>query len=481
MTFNSIVYFLFLPAVYVIFFYTGERWRWAVLLAASAYFYYALDVQYLLPVLLLTSGINYVAGILLSIPKLNGKRKTVLWSGIAVNLLILVSLKYISFLTNSLKTIFSALSWNISIYTNETLLSIGVSFYIFQAISYLIDIYRKKENPERHFGYFVLYLSFFPKLLQGPIERAGSLLPQLRARYIFDYENMRAGLLMILGGLFKKLVLADRLALYVNPVYDNVNSYSGTIFVIATYLYALQLYFDFSGYTDIALGSARMFNIKLTQNFNSPYQSTSIADFWRRWHISLSTWLRDYLYIPLGGNRAGSFRRCYNLLIVFLLCGLWHGASWSFIVWGLMHGIYLITSVLYTSIRRTLYNRIGLKSSFIIMIWQWFLTFNLVSFAWIFFRANTLSDAWYIVTHLFSGTMGACTLLVSQGKGEMVVTILSLLAMVALWSLKKKVDILSYLFAKPLWFRWTCYYGMTMSILIFGVFFSEKTFIYFKF
>jgi D-alanyl-lipoteichoic acid acyltransferase DltB (MBOAT superfamily) len=481
MTFNTINYFLFLPAVYLLFFYTSDRWRWAVLLFASAYFYYALDVPYLLPVLFLAVCINYIAGILLSIAQLQGNRKTVLWVGVAANLLILIGLKYLPFLTSSLNTIFLALSLNISPYTSNNLLSIGVSFYIFQGISYLIDIYRQKDYPEKHFGYFALYLSFFPKLLQGPIERAGNLLPQLRSRYIFNYENMRAGILMITGGLFKKLVIADRLALYVNPVYDNVSGYSGTIFVIVTYLYALQLYFDFSGYTDIALGSARMFNIKLTRNFNSPYQATSISDFWRRWHISLSTWLRDYLYIPLGGNRVGSIRKCYNLLIVFLLCGFWHGASWSFIVWGLLHGIYLITSALYKPVQKTLYSKLGLESSSTIQIWQWFLTFNLTCFAWIFFRANTLTDAWYVVAHLFAGTTGTFAWALSQGNGEMVVTIVSLLAMAVLWNLKKKGDMISYLFLKPRWFRWTFYYGMTMSILFFGVFFSEKTFIYFKF
>lgn len=481
MTFTSIAYFLFLPVVYLIFYIARDSWRWAVLLLASIYFYYALNVSYLLPVLLLVSVINYVAGIFLASPKVKGKRKIILWSAIAANLLILIALKYLFFLTNNLNTFFRSLSCNISIHTNKILLSIGVSFYIFQAISYLIDIYRQKVKPEKHFGYFALYLSFFPKLLQGPIERPGNLIPQLRSRYIFNYNNMRSGLLMIAIGLFKKIVIADRLALYVNPVYDNVTGYSGTVFVISTYLYALQLYFDFSGYTDMALGSARLFNINLTQNFNSPYLSSSVSEFWRRWHISLSTWLRDYLYIPLGGNRVSTLRRCFNLLIVFLLCGFWHGASWSFIVWGLLHGIYLTTSVLYRPAQERLYRRLGLETSSIIRIWQWVVTFNLVCFAWIFFRTSTLSDAWYIVTHMFAGTMGTFVLLLTQGSGEMVVTTGSLLIMAVLWYLKKEGDIASYLFSRPRWFRWTFYYGITMSILIFGILFSNQPFAYFKF
>ncbi len=480
MTFNSIAYFLFLPAVYLVFYLAKDRWRWVVLLLASVYFYHALDVSYLLPVLLLVSVINYVAGILLASPRVRGKRKMVLWSGIAANLLVLVILKYLSFLTSNLNTIFSALSWNIDIHTKNILVSIGVSFYIFQAISYLIDIYRQKEGPEKHLGYFVLYLSFFPKLLQGPIERAGNLLPQLRSRYIFDYDNMRSGLLMIAGGLFKKIVIADRLALYVNPVYDNVHGYSGTIFVITTYLYALQLYFDFSGYTDIALGSARMFNINLTRNFNSPYLSTSISDFWRRWHISLSQWLRDYLYIPLGGSRVGAVRRILNLLIVFTLCGLWHGANWNFLLWGTLHGFYLAASVSYRPLQERLYTTFKLEGTLFSKIWKPFITFNLVCFAWIFFRANTLSDAWYIITHFFSNLSSGLHVFDSQAKLELYISCLSLLVLILTSWIKRQADLIEWLFNKPLVMRWAIYYSIVLSILFFGSF-NNAHFIYFKF
>ena len=281
-------------------------------------------------------------------------------------------------------------------------MAIGVSYFVFQAISYLIDVYWRLQEPERHPGIFALYLSFFPKLLQGPIERAGDLLPQLRVPFRFDPDNFRVGLFTFAWGLFKKAVIADRLALYVNSAYGDLPGHAGLPLLIATYLYALQIYYDFSGYTDMALGSARMFNIRLTQNFRTPYLAVSVADFWRRWHISFSRWILDYLFRPLQMHwrnlrQAGTVAA---LIVTFLLSGLWHGASWCFVIWGGLHGLYLASSVAYKPLKKKFSKRFNLGKSRWYGLWQIVVTFHLVCLAWIFFRSPTVGDAWYVLTHL---------------------------------------------------------------------------------
>ena len=289
----------------------------------------------------------------------------------------------------------------------------GVSFFVLQAISYLIDIYLEVLDPERHFGYFALYLSFFPKLIQGPIERGGDLLPQLHSPYKFDYQRMRLGLWKVEQGLFKKLVIADRLAIFVNAVYDHAQTYTGLPLLLATYLYALQIYFDFSAYTDIALGVAGIFGIRLTDNFNSPYLADSIPEYWRRWHISFSRWILDYIFKPIqmllrNWQRWGM---AIALLITFLFSGIWHGMSWGFVIWGGLHGIYMAGSVLFSPFIKKLFKRFKLERNKLLKIAQVFITFNLVSFSWIFFRAKNLADASYIVTHLLRGIGSSLRLL----------------------------------------------------------------------
>src|SRR6185369_6842580 len=291
MPFNSLTYFLFLPAAYLVFYLAGERARWFILLAASLLFYAALNVPYLLAVLTLVAITTYCFGIWLDRSDTSKARRFLLWSGITINVLILIAMKYLPFLSENLQTLSALLSLDTQIQPVKAFVAIGVSYYVFQAISYLIDIYLEVEKPERHFGYFALYLAFFPKLLQGPIERSGDLIPQLKEKYEFNYGNMRFGLLLFTWGLFKKVVIADRLGIFVDTAYNDVHAVSGLSLLLATYAYAFQIYTDFSGYTDMALGSARLFNITLTQNFNSPYLATSVADFWRRWHITFSRWI----------------------------------------------------------------------------------------------------------------------------------------------------------------------------------------------
>ena len=399
MTFTSYKFYLFLPVVYLIFHFTADRWRWLVLLVASYGFYASFKAPYLLAVLFLVTCIGYTCGLRIASQHDDKNRKRWLHVGIVACVAILALLKYLPFLEAQSNSIFG-LSSNIS----GTVISIGVSYFTFQAISYLADVYLEMEEPERHFGHFALSLAFFPKLLQGPIERAGDLLPQLKQRYQFDYDAMRSGMLLFTWGLFKKIVIAERFALYADQVYNNVHNYTGLPLLFATYAYAFQIFFDFSAYTDMARGAGRMFGIKLTENFNSPYLATSIADFWRRWHISFSRWILDYIFKPLqmGWRDLGQVGSALALLVTFLVSGIWHGATWGFVIWGMLHGIYLAVSIYYKPYQKKLHKWLGIEKSNWLKWWQVVVTFNLVGFAWIFFRANNLNDAWYVASNLFN-------------------------------------------------------------------------------
>jgi alginate O-acetyltransferase complex protein AlgI len=478
MPLNSLKYLLFLPLVYLVFNLAGERARWCVLLAASFAFYAALKVPYLLAVLVLVTVTTYAFGIWLSQAQSERAKRSVLWGGILANVLILVVMKYLPFLSLNLMGAASWLSSPVQIRLVPTLVSIGVSYFIFQAMSYLFDIYLEIESPERHLGFFALYLAFFPKLLQGPIERAGDLLPQLKKCYRFDYDNARFGMLLFAWGLFKKTVLADRLGLQVDPVYDDVHAFTGWPLLFATYSYALQIYLDFSGYTDMALGSARLFNINLTQNFNAPYLAVSVADFWRRWHVSFSRWILDYIFKPLqmrwrDGRRWGT---ACALLVAFLVSGLWHGASWKFIVWGGLHGLYLASSVFYQPYQKKLHKALGVEKIWYLKCWRIFVTFNLVSLAWVFFRSNNCSDAFYLLTHLWPVTpgylRGQAPALLSRDGG---VLALLLLIPIAVALLKRRLDFSG----QPAWVRWPLYYALGALILLFNQ--SSENFIYFRF
>jgi alginate O-acetyltransferase complex protein AlgI len=476
--FNSLYYFLFLPVVYLVFYATADRWRWLVLLVASYGFYASLQAPYLLAELLTVTCVSYVCGIRMAQCQDDVIRRRWLWTGCFACLAALVLLKYLPVLELGAFSIFG-----LSSASSKVLISIGVSYYSFQAISYLVDVYWEQEVPEPHFGRFALYLAFFPKLLQGPIERADDLLPQLKQPYRFDYDAMRSGMLTFFWGLFKKVVIADRIGFIVNAVYGDVHSFTGVTLILATYLYALQIYFDFSGYTDMALGTARMFNISLTQNFNSPYMATSIADFWRRWHITFSRWILDYIFKPLqmywrNGKNWGT---AAALIVTFLASGLWHGASWGFVVWGLLHGTYLAVSIFYKPLQKKLHKKLGLEKTKILRMWQTAVTFNLVSFAWIFFRANSISDAMYVVTHLFSGSDAQATsVLLTSGKISLCILIMSLLAVASISAAMKYTNIKETFFSKPIWFRWSIYYGLVTSSLVLNIG-VDSLFLYFKF
>lgn len=484
MPFNSLKYFLFLPIVYLVFYFVGERARWAVLLAASLLFYAALNVPYLLGVLVLVAITTYCFGIWLDQAESPKLKRTLLWGGIVANVLILVVMKYLPFLSENLRELSSLLSLDAPVQPIKAFVAIGVSYYVFQAISYLFDIYLEIERPERHFGYFALYLAFFPKLLQGPIERAGDLIPQLRSKYEFIYDNIRFGMLLFAWGLFKKVVIADRLGLYVDSVYNDVQSFSGFSLLLATYAYAFQIFMDFSGYTDMALGSARLFNINLTQNFNSPYLATSVADFWRRWHITFSRWILDYIFKPLQMQWRNwkSWGTASALVVAFIISGIWHGANWGFVIWGGLHGLYMACSVFYKPYQKKLHKLLGIEKTKFLKYWQIFVTFNLVSFAWIFFRAHN-NDYLYIIKKIkdefFSNIQDfelIKTAIISADSSNVISLLIALSIYVIAVISKDRVD----LFNRHIIIRWTCYLALIfITILLSAV--TQYMFTYFQF
>lgn len=461
MTFNSLEFFLFMPVVYLAYYFSPDRFRWMLLLAASFIFYAALKVPYLLGVLLLVATATYAFGLWLDRAPTPQAKYRLLWAGVVTNILILGVLKYIPF---------------------HAFVAIGVSFYVFQAISYLIDVHDEIEKPEPHFGYFLLYLAFFPKLLQGPIERAGHLIPQLKVLRPGDLQAFRSGMWMIVGGLFKKVVIAERLALLVDPVYSNVQDYAGISLLLATYVYAFQIYYDFSGYTDIALGTARLFGVDLTENFHSPYSATSVADFWRRWHISFSRWILDYIFKPLQMRWRDwqSWGTASALVVTFLACGLWHGSSWGFLIWGGLHGIYMASSVFYNPYQKRLDGVLGLKGSPYLRLWRILVTFNLVCLAWIFFRASNLKDAVFVATHLFGGIGDMSRLIDLWGFREPFVALISMGLLALLSFLSKRQHLAEAFFDRPFWARCLVYYGVIMYLLVLGSF-SSRAFVYVRF
>jgi D-alanyl-lipoteichoic acid acyltransferase DltB (MBOAT superfamily) len=345
--------------------------------------------------IIFTTFISFACGIFIEKTSNRTTKKIAMIIGITLSLAALFFFKYFNFFNKSIVDFFSLFSIPIKGIALNVLLPVGISFYTFQTLSYVIDVYKGEITAERHFGKYAVFVSFFPQLVAGPIERSNNLLPEIKKRHIFEYENAILGMKIMTWGFFKKLVVADNIAANVDLIYNNVQNYYGFPLLVATILFAFQIYCDFSGYSDIALGVAKLFDIKLMVNFKNPYFSASLHEFWTRWHISLSTWFRDYVYIPLGGNRVTKIKKNCNLLTTFLASGLWHGANWTFVLWGGLHGIYQV-------LEHTLSRKTNHKKS-LPWILKTIIVFIFVCFAWIFFRANSISDALYIITHLFSG------------------------------------------------------------------------------
>ncbi|MBK9798170.1 MAG: MBOAT family protein [Bacteroidetes bacterium] len=486
MLFNSIDFILFFLVVTPLYFLLPFKFRWLMLLLASCYFYMAFVPIYIL-ILGATIVIDYFAGIW--IERSSGRqRKLLLVLSLISNIGVLAVFKYYNFLNENFSLLTHSLGFQNPIPYLSILLPIGLSFHTFQAMSYTIEVYRGNQKAEQHFGIYSLYVMFYPQLVAGPIERPQNILHQLKEEHKFNYTNATQGLKLMAWGMFKKVVIADRLATMVNEVYDHSELYTGIPLIIATVFFAFQIYCDFSGYSDIAIGAARVMGINLMLNFNRPYSALSISEFWGKWHISLSTWFRDYLYIPLGGNRVAVPRWYFNLFCVFLLSGLWHGASWNYIIWGALHGFYLVFALLTQKYRDAISKAVGLKQNALLYsLVQRLITFTLVAFAWIFFRAKTFASASYIVSHLLDFAPNFSNFdtvkLVYLGKDSG--TFLTALVFIALlqWIEKKQAEPANVnLFSnRSLPLRWTFYLLLMLSICLFGVFHTNAEFIYFQF
>ena len=396
MIFNSIQFVIFFIVVTSLYFSLPQNKRWLLLLLSSCYFYMAFVPIYIL-ILGFTIVVDYFAGIL--IEDAQGKRrKLFLLLSLVANIGVLAVFKYWNFIAQNFSFLLKGFGLAGSIPYLSILLPIGLSFHTFQAMSYTIEVYRGHQKAERHFGIYSLYVMFYPQLVAGPIERPQNLLHQFREHHQFEFERVAEGLKEMLWGFVKKIVIADRLSLYVNAVYNNPEQHNGPTLIVATIFFAFQIYCDFSGYSNIAIGAAKVMGFKLMTNFNRPYFARNIAEFWKRWHISLSTWFRDYLYISLGGNKVSIPRWYFNLFFVFLISGLWHGANWTFIIWGALNGFYLVFALVTQKARDRINELTGLTRIPIVHRGlQILITFILTCFAWIFFRANNLHDATVII------------------------------------------------------------------------------------
>jgi D-alanyl-lipoteichoic acid acyltransferase DltB (MBOAT superfamily) len=452
LTFNSWAFAAFFPIVTLLYFLLPHRLRWMWLVAASCYFYMYWN-RWLIFIIMATVTVDYFAALGMA----GGwNRKVMLVVSLASNLGVLAFFKYTNFIVQSVTAVMGhpVPLWDI-------ILPIGISFHTFQAMSYTIDVYRKEIPAEHHYGHYLLYVLFYPQLVSGPIERASRFLPQLQVEHHFEYGRVVDGLQLMLWGLFKKCVVADTLAEYVNTVYAHPQEFPGFPLVLATWYFAFQIYCDFSGYTDIAIGAARVMGFDLMRNFNRPYVAASVGEFWHRWHISLSTWFRDYLYKPLGGNRAHWLR---NVMAVFLLSGLWHGANWTYVAWGGLHGIFLAAEKALSRVPFALPRPVKV-----------FLTFNLVCLGWIFFRATSLHDAGYIVSHLSLSQ----TTTPLPGEWSNVMALLALLLLFIESRLgERTVDRFLQTCSSPVRWGWTAAVAVLIVLMMPD---APSSFIYFQF
>jgi len=439
--------------------------------------------------ILLCCLVNYIGSLV--IYRSNNKRvkKISLVLSLSISFGVLIFYKYLPFINDTLIALSNYLNFEYPVKHFDIFLPMGISFYTFQTLSYTIDVYRGDMEPEKNFFRLSLYVTFFPQLVAGPIERADRLLPQLEKKVSFDLERILDGIKIMLIGYFKKVVVADRLAVAVDTVYNSPGDYFGIYFVLATFLFAFQIYCDFSGYSDIAMGAAKVLGVDLMKNFDRPYFSKSIKEFWRRWHISLSTWFKDYLYIPLGGNRVSRMRYYFNLMVTFLVSGLWHGANWTFAIWGGLHGLYQIVGHITSGFRKRIRKALRLDGTFLWKTVQTVFTFILVCFAWIFFRANTISDAIYIVKNLLvdiNRWNEAEYLYIAANKMglsffEFQVGLVSILLLMFCEFLSRKKPLYVRLNNSNFLIEGSFYMALILIILTMGVFFNASQFIYFQF
>lgn len=491
MQFTSFIFLCFFALVFIIYYILPQKIRWVWLLITSYLFCISADIKFGL-ILLLATVISFLCGILIERSEKRSTKKAYMLVGIILNAGLLFLFKYLNFFIGSLSGLLELAGINWSVGAVSLFLPLGISFYTFQTISYLIDIYNDVIKPERNLGKYALYVAFFPKLIAGPIERGANLLPQIYHPKPFEYQRLVDGLVRIIWGFFKKLVIADRLAVIVNTVFASPNDFFGPTLAVAVLSFSFQVYIDFSAYCDIAIGTAKLLGIDLVENFNAPYFAQTVTDFWRRWHISLTSWLRDYIFTPLNFASRRKRSKIYqylNIMIVFLVSGIWHGANWTFIIWGLLHGLYQVIEAATQKFRNKMVTKFGIdRQTFGHKFGKVLLTFVLVSFAWIFFRANSVEDALLIIKTIFSAqgitdnagwnfsTLGLSTV-------NLWIAFFSVAIFIIFECVNLNRDLLKELNNQPLVFRWFVYLMLIFSVILFGFFgvYKPESFIYAQF
>jgi len=497
MLFNSLDFMVFFPVVVLLYFLIPHKLRYIWLLLASYYFYMCWNVKYAL-LMLLSTAVTYLSGRLMESFRRQPWRQTrkikcqklCVAGSFAINLSILFFFKYFNFAFDNLSYFLSLVHIHLKQPEFEILLPVGISFYTFQALSYTIDVYRQDIHAEKNFLRYALFVSFFPQLVAGPIERSKNLIKQFYEVHRFEYQRVKDGLLLMLWGFFMKLVIADRITILVDQVYSSWERYDGLAILVATVLFAIQIYCDLGSYSNIAVGAAQVMGFQLMENFRQPYFAVSVADFWRRWHISLTSWFRDYLYIPLGGNRKGKLRKYFNLMIVFLIGGLWHGASWHYVAWGGLNGFYQVIGDITKPLRERIISILKInKGCFSYRLMQRMITFVLVDFTWLFFRADGFKAGIMMLKQIASefelGALIDGSLLKLGLNGKNI--IVALLSIGVLWLVdwcRTRGSIRHWLDQQNLVFRWGMYYAAMFAIIIFGVYgleYDSSAFIYFQF
>lgn len=475
MLFNSLAFGFFLPIVFVLYWALPHRYRWPFLLVSSYYFYMSWNPKYVV-LILFTTAVSYFSALWMERQQDERNRRSIMIGTVLICLGVLFFFKYFNFFSSSVASLLTALAIPVHPVTLKVLLPVGISFYTFQTLSYVVDVYRRKVPAEHHFGIYATFVSFFPQLVAGPIERTENLLPQIRSQKTFCEKEAVYGLKLMAWGFFKKLAIADVLAQYVDTAYGSLEACTAIDMVMAVAFFTIQIYCDFSGYSDIAIGTARLLGIRLMDNFHSPYFSSSIREFWSRWHISLSTWFRDYVYIPLGGNRCGKWKKDRNLLITFLASGLWHGANWTFLIWGGIHGVAQVIE-----------NHLGLNQQ-CDKKWQRLFkgiaTFLFCNIAWVFFRAQSLGEAFTVLRTLLLGWNNGSSFVLRTLQVNTTDLLLLMVAVILLmlydyFSLKQ--DVILWVSQRTPVVRYCIYVGLIWLILFCMPLKGTAEFVYFQF
>ena len=488
MNFATVTFLLYLPAVFALYWVVRRRTSQNAVLVIASYLFYGWWDYRFCALMLGSSLLDFAIGWLLGKTEKTLSRRILLAASIGANLGLLGVFKYYNFFVGNFQHLMSSIGWQVSDVTLEIILPVGISFYTFQTLSYTIDVFRKQLKPTHNLLDYLAFVSFFPQLVAGPIERATRLLPQFEAKREFNQAVARDGCRLILWGLFKKLVVADRLSIFVNEYYADSQA-GGSVLALATVFFAFQIYCDFSAYSDIAIGSARLFNIRLMRNFNYPYFAKNLTEFWHRWHISLSTWFRDYVYIPLGGSRVGTFRRILNVMITFLVSGFWHGAAWRFLFWGGVHGAALSTSSLTSRVSPSHQNqkvgKLSSLSALLLTMLQITFTFGVVCYAWVFFRADSVEAA-LLIHQKIAAACWNLTLFTPawneiMGNRELRRTVLILLAFIAIEMVGRTKECPLHMPQKPTSLRWATYSAVILATVEFVPRTGGQDFIYFDF